>query len=56
MRYIVIRMKTAATWESIWTTFTAAKRSGDAEKISAAKASVRSWHDQTKAPIPSWAW
>lgn len=46
----------AASWNGIWTAYTAAKRGGDAEALSAAKASVRAWHDQTGAAIPSWAW
>jgi hypothetical protein len=46
----------AAAWSSIWTSYAAAVRSGDVEAISAAKAAVRAWHDQSGAAIPSWAW
>lgn len=46
----------AVAWNAAWTNYTAAKRSGDAEALSAAKAAIRSWHDQTSSAIPSWAW
>jgi hypothetical protein len=43
-------------WNGIWTSYTAAVRSGDQEQLSAAKAQARSWHEQMGASIPSWAW
>lgn len=45
----------AASWESIWTRYTAAVRSGDAEQLSSARAEVRAWHDRAGAPIPAYA-
>ena len=44
-----------ASWDGIWTSYTAAVRSGDAERISSAKTAVQAWHSQAGATCPSWA-
>lgn len=49
------KQMTAASWDQVWTAYTAAVRSGDGERLSAAKADVRMWHGQAGVKAPSWA-
>lgn len=46
---------TAASWDAVWTAYTAAKRGGDAMQLSEAKCGIRSWYIAAGQSVPDWA-
>jgi hypothetical protein len=46
----------AKSWDAVWGAYCAAKRSGDEQALTAAKAQCAAWHEQMGQTPPSWTW